>query len=417
VSVDGAPSKSGTFSATVALKGGQATELRVRSNGRKTRHHVRCLTSPFPYWKFEHPGKARAQWYLFAPSSSDGHGPYTNHVVVMDGNGVPVWWRRQVASPFNSILLATGEIGWTRWFGDPFGMRPESAWELHTLDGKLVRTLRTSGSPTDTHDMQPLPNGNFLLLTYRLRTDVNLAPYGVTGTGGVFDGEIQELDPSGAVVWSWNSKDHVKPSETTTHPPPARGRPDGREGFDVFHLNSVALDSKGGLVLSARHTDSLYRIERPSGKVTWKLGGTKRPESLEVTGDPLSPPFGKQHDVRVLPDGTITVYDNRSKIGAPRGVRFKVDAGAGTARWLGQVTEDKVHSSGAEGSARRIAGGNWVVSWGGSNFMSERTSSNRLVWRLRFDHDVINYRITPIPSGRLSASSLRHAMDVQYPRH
>jgi hypothetical protein len=296
-------------------------------------------------------------------------------------------------------------------------MRPESAWELHTLDGKLVRTLRTSGSPTDTHDMQPLPNGNFLLITYRLRTDVNLAPYGVTGTGGVFDGEIQELDPSGAVVWSWNSKDHLKPSETTTRPPPARGRPDGREGFDVVHLNSVAPDANGGLVISARHADALYRIERPSGKITWKLGGTKRSERLKLTGDPMSPPLGKQHDVQVLPDGTITVYDNRSKIGAPRAVRFKVDAAAGTARWLGQVTEPEVHSSGAEGSARRIAGGNWVVSWGGSNIMSEFTSSNRLVWRLRFDHDVINYRITPIPAGRLSASSLRHAMDLQYPRH
>jgi hypothetical protein len=415
VSVDGAPSKSGKFTASVALRAGQSTELRVRSSGRKTTHHVRCLPTDFPTWKFERPGQPRARWYLFAPSSSHGGGSYTFHIVVMNGRGVPVWWRRVEPSPFNGLLLANGDIAWTRWYGDPFGMRDTSAWELHRLDGTLVRTLKTIGSPTDTHDMQPLPNGNFLLITYRLRKGVKLAPYGESGTGGVFDGEIQELTPSGAVVWKWNSKDHIPPSESTTRS--ARFRPDGRSGYDVFHLNSVSLDAKGGLVISARHTDSLYRIERPSGKVSWKLGGTKTPESLKVVGDPLSPTFGRQHDARVMPDGTITVYDNRSHIGPPRGVRFKVDLAAHRATWLEQVTEPNVRSSGAEGSARVIAGGNWVVSWGGSHVISEFTPSNRLVWRLRLDHDLTNYRVTPIPAGRLSASALRHAMELQFPRH
>jgi Arylsulfotransferase (ASST) len=417
VGVDGAKAKSGSSTKTVALKGGQATELVVRSGGKTTRHHVRCLTSPFPYWKFERPGTPRAQWYLFAPSTGDGTGPNTHHVIIMDGRGVPVWWRRADPSPFNSLLLPNGDIGWTRWYGDPFGMRPTSAWELHRLDGSLVRTLQTPGTPTDTHDMQPLPNGNFLLLTYRLRAPVDLSPYGVTGNGGVFDGEIDEIDPFGAVVWSWNSKYHVDPSETTTRPPPARGRPDGREGFDVFHLNSVALDGHGGLVISARHTDSVYRIDLASKEITWKLGGTKTPRSLDILNDPKSPSLAKQHDARVLPDGTITVYDNRSKVSPPRAVRFRVDAGAGTAKWLEQVTESKVHSSGAEGSARKIAGGNWVISWGGSHILSETTPSGRVVWRLNFVDDVINYRVTPIPSGRLSASALRRAMDLRYPRH
>jgi hypothetical protein len=232
----------------------------------------------------------------------------------------------------------------------------------------------------------------------------------------VFDGEIQEIDPTGAVVWSWNTRDHIKPSETTTKPLIQRGLPDGRSGFDVIHLNSVAPDGAGGLVVSMRHTNAVYRIERPSGKVTWKLGGTKVPgESLQVSGDPLSPTLTQQHDARVLPDGTITVYDNRSHVSPPRAVRFRVDAGAHTARWLGQVTEPKAHSSGSEGSARMI-GGHWVVSWGGSTVMSEWTGSNQLVWRARFLHGVINYRLTPIPRGRLAATTLRQAMDRMFPR-
>jgi hypothetical protein len=280
-------------------------------------------------------------------------------------------------------------------------MRDSSAWEIHSLDGKLVRTLKTVDSPADTHEMEPLPNGHFLLTTYRLRTNADLAPYGASGRGGVFDGEIQEISPTGAVVWSWNSKDHVDPAETTTHPLIERKLPGGQTGFDVFHLNSVAPDGHGGLVISARHTDALYRIDMTSttGDITWKLGGTPTGQSLDVVNDPMSPPLTMQHDARVLSDGTITVYDNRSHVGAPRAVRYQIDTANHTATWLGQVTEPNVGSSGAEGSARRIAGGDWIVSWGGSQYMSEFTSSNRLVWRLKFDHNVINYRLTPIRFG------------------
>src|SRR5919202_812406 len=264
--------------------------------------------------------------------------------------------------------------------------------------------------------MEPLPNGDFLMVTYPLRRHVDLGQYGGSGTGAVFDGEIQEIDPSGAVVWSWNTKDHVVPSETTTRPPIRRGLPDGSSGFDIVHLNRVAPDGAGGLVVSLRHTDAVYRIELPSGKVTWKLGGTNMPgESLEVSGDPLSPTFTKQHDAGVLPDGTITVYDNRSHVSPPRAVRFRVDAAAHTAKWLGQVTEPKVRSSGSEGSARMI-GGHWVVSWGGSAVMSESTGAGGLVWRARFKHGVINYRLTPIARGRLAATELRQAMDRTFPR-
>jgi hypothetical protein len=43
------------------------------------------------------------------------------------------------------------------------------------------------------------------------------------------------------------------------------------------------------------------------------------------------------------------------------------------------------------------------------------SSSHDLVWRLKFA-DTVNYRMTPIPSGTLSAASLRRAMDTMFPR-
>jgi len=148
--------------------------------------------------------------------------------------------------------------------------------------------------------------------------------------------------------------------------------------------------------------------------VEWKLGGTKRPQSLRVIGDRLSPTFSNQHDARVLPDGTVTVYDNRSFVGPPRAVRFGIDPATRTATFLEQVT-DRVDRSGSMGSARKLAGGDWVVSWGGSDLMSELTPSGGVVWHLKMRH-WINYRTVPIPFGRLKTSALRAAMDRMHPR-
>jgi hypothetical protein len=334
----------------------------------------------------------------------------------MDGHGVPVWWKRTGIPPFNSVLLPTGNlVAWTRFYYDPFGMRDSEAWEVHRLDGSLVRTLRTVGSPADTHEMTPLSNGNFLMTTYRLRKNVDLRPYGQAAHSNVVDGEIQEIDPTGQVVWTWNSKDHTSAAETKEWAKAGRTLPDGTPAWDIFHLNSVAPDGHGGLVISARHVDAVYRIDRKTGDVTWKLGGTKRPQSLRVVGDSRSPTFGLQHDARVLGDGSVTVYDNRTDLGPPRAVRFRIEASKHRARLVEQVTDPKAHVSGSEGSARRLPGGDWVVSFGGSKLMSELSRSGRIVWRLIFA-DAINYRVTPIPFGRLGAGSLRRAMDRMYPR-
>jgi uncharacterized protein YndB with AHSA1/START domain len=295
-------------------------------------------------------------------------------------------------------------------------MRDEGAWEIHRLDGTLVRTLRTAGSPTDHHDMEQLPNGNFLLDTYRVRRNVDLEPYGRDGTGNVSDGEIQELTPGGELVWSWSSKDHIRPAETYRGAP-MRTLRDGTTALDAFHFNSMEPDGHGGLVISARHVDAVYRIDMATKKVTWKLGGTKRAESLKVVGDPRKPSLDKQHDARLLPDGSLTVFDNRSDVGSPRAARFRIDAAKRRARFVEEVTEPKAPSSPAEGSARKLANGNWAVAWGDTKLMSEVTRSNELVWRLKFrDDGVITYRLTPIPFGRLSASRLRRAMDRMHPR-
>ena len=86
-----------------------------------------------------------------------------------------------------------------------------------------------------------------------------------------------------------------------------------------------------------------------------------------------------------------------------------------SARLVDQVEEPAVEWSGAEGSARLLPGGDWVVSWGVAHLLEELRATNDLTWRLTL-RKADNYRVQPIAYGTLPASRLRGAMDRMHPR-
>ena len=417
VSVAGRPERSGTFTVKLSRRTGAALSVRVRPHGGGAvrTHHVRCLPEDFPTWTAERRGAPQAQWYVTTPVKA----PRGGYVAIFDSNGTPVWWWRapQTYLPFDAKLLDDGQIAWGHNMDTHFGRRKESEYEERTLDGRLVRFVRTVGSPTDVHDLERLPNGNLLAITYRRREGVDLSPYGGSSHARVWDGEIQELTPAGKRVWRWNSKDHVSPAETgrawwydensPSQPAPAE------RGYDLLHVNSVAPDGDG-LIVSARALNAVFRIDRATGDIDWKLGGSfVAGESLSVLGIPESEPlFGGQHDARVGRDGTITVYDTRTNPGgAPAADRFRIDPIARTATRIEHVTEPDIPQSQWGGSARRLPGGNWVVCWGGTDLVTEQTQAGAVVLALRFTGKEETYRAQPLPPGRVSASALRRAMD------
>ena len=418
VAIDGDTPDSGRFSARVRLSAGQSLALRVRAGRRAATYRVRCLPPRFTKWTARRTGVTEAQYYLVLP---DGPGP-ARYVAIFDANGVPVWWTHTGSSGIDAELLPGGHIAWARFFDAPFGTHEEGAYEEHRLDGRRVRTLRAVGSATDIHDLQQLENGHFLLLSYPQRDGVDLRPYGGPANATVVDGVIQELTPAGELVWSWNSADHIALSETGRWwqqlvATPAT-LPDGRKAYDVVHLNSVEPHGDR-LLVSARHTDSLYDIDRRTGEIRWKLGGTETPQSLSIAGDSRygKTTFGGQHDARLPTDDTVTVYDNGTGRGRPpRAVRYRIDAARGTATLVDELTNPAVASSPYAGSARRLAHGHWVVAWGGAPAVTEMKPSGTPVFRLTFPKGWFSYRAIPLPPGRLSHAALVRGMEAQYPR-
>jgi Arylsulfotransferase (ASST) len=413
VAVGSHPAKSGNFSENVNRKPGGGVTVRVTSPTQPGTFHVRCLPRDFPKWDTTRTGTPQAQWYVITPNGNTRKG----YAAVFDTNGVPVWWRHASSyGPWDAKLLPGGVIAWTHYVGGPFGQADAYGYEEHSFDGTQVGRVRAFGTPTDTHELQQLPNGHFLVIAYRPRSGVNLTAYGGPEKANVYDGEIQELTKAGKRVWSWNSKNHIDPAETGRWWEPIthdqnRKKSAADRYWDLVHLNSVEKDGDG-FIVSARHLDAVFRIDRKSKRITWKLGGTHTDQSLALSGDPFpDQPFGGQHDARLYGDGTLTLFDNATLLSrGPRALRYRIDPIAKTATFLEGVSAG-VKESVFGGSARKLPDTNWVVYWGGSTLVTEQTPAGQRVLSLSFHNKRWGYRVAPILPGQLSAITLRHGMD------
>jgi hypothetical protein len=396
---DGAP-RSGDRTKQIRATTGETTTVRFgKARKKKSRaFHVRCLPDDFPAYSFSREREGGPKFFSLQLGGRYG--------AIFDGNGVPIWWIQATGEPDNISVLADGTMTWvpvaqaTLQVGDI---------EIRTLRGRLLH--RFGGAPgtvADIHDLLLEPNGNYLLGAQVTYTD-DVTAFGGQADSEVIGIEIQEFTPDGDLVDRWASRDQIALEET------------GRwwdepildaEPYDVVHWNSV--ESSGRyLLISMRHNDAVYKVDRRTGEVVWKLGGTPTPEQLEVLGDPLGDyPLGGQHDARLEPDGSVTIYDNGTNLGRPpRVVRYEIDEAAGTARLVETFEDPDVTDSFCCGSARKLPSDSWLVGWGGVGTTGAYDKKGRRLFR--FDLDVgFTYRALPVPKGAVTRGKLRNAMDA-----
>jgi hypothetical protein len=396
VSVAGQPARGGTYTATVDQEVNERFTLVVTRGGTTSAHHVRCLPTDFPSWSVSRAGQPQATYY----ATVIGGGALVPHVpVIFDTNGVPVWW----ADPEPTLLLnpfPNGNLVTTFYNGAMLERR---------LDGTPVRLLNTQGATSDFHDVRLLPNGNYVMVTAEARP-CDLTAWG-EGPNTCLHHDVQELTPAGQVVWNWRPEEHIPITETS---PKWRADRDPLLGLrDPWHWNSVEWTGDG-FILSFRHLDAVYKVDYATRQVAWKLGGSARPESLEVIGDPVFDAGGSisgQHDAR-LSGTTLTLFDNGSIVGrAPRSVSYRLDEAAGTATLLDAVTDPIAPTSSCCGSTRLLPGGNFVTGWGGSSYISENEPDGTRVFLLNAG---FVYRGVPVPDGLYTPDQLRAGMDAQF---
>lgn len=363
----------------------------------------------FPSWRFESLRPAPPGLFVVTFSNPADEQPW---VIVFDDEGVPRWWYKPDTRALWGQILADGDLVWARSFGDGYGLDPRMAHEVRSESGKLLRLVRTGGSIVDGHEYRELPNGNVLLDTYVPET-ADLRRFGGPKRAAIASAEVQEVDPSGKVVWHWNSRGQIGLRETGRWWRNVLSNPRRRlhrEIFDPVHINSI--EPRGSeVVISTRHTDAVYGIDRATGEINWKLGGTQTGKSLRVTGDPATKLLGGQHDVRIDRRGRLTVFDNgKDRPRRPRVVFYRLDLKQGRALYRGQLNDPEVSRSHCCGSARELNGGGWLVSWGDNPLVTGFDRAGRIAFRLHLPAST--FRAVPAPPGATSIAQLKRGMEA-----
>ena len=237
---------------------------------------------------------------------------------------------------------------------------------------RQIATVKAgNGYEADLHDFTLTPHGTALITAYN-PVHTNMSSVGGPTNGTVIDGVVQEIDVrTGLVLFEWHSLGNVPLSDSYAKP-----ASDGL--FDYFHVNSVALDSDGNLIVSARNTWAIYKINHRTGKIIWQLGG--KHSSFEMGAGAQ---FAYQHDARRQPDGTITVFDNGAdpKVHPQsRTLALRLDLRTMTASVVREWTHPKKLVAGSQGNMQTLPNGDRFVGWGSEPNLTEFSPDGRVLF-------------------------------------
>jgi len=252
------------------------------------------------------------------------------------------------------------------------------------------------GYVADLHDFQLLPNGNALLMAYdEEAVDMSQVVAGGVPTATVTGLVLQEMDPSKNVIFEWRSWDHFAYSDTTVSLTDPQ--------IDLVHGNALALANDGNLLLSSRNQSEITKINLQTGDVMWRLGG--KGATLQLIG---GQPFAFQHDVRQLPNGDITVFDNQGSAQAPAasmGLEYKVDEANKTATQVWSYSHTPPVFATFMGDTQRLPDGNTFLDWGAPSQLKQYTydtlteigPEGQILFDLAFDQPFVSYRAFRFP--------------------
>jgi arylsulfotransferase ASST len=200
---------------------------------------------------------------------------------------------------------------------------------------------------------------------------------------------VQEIDvPTGLVLFQWDSLDHVPLTSSYASVPHSSHQP-----YDYFHANSIALDDDGSLLISARNTWAAYKVSHQTGATIWALGG--KHSSFKLAPGTY---WAFQHDVRPRAQGDryITLFDDDAGPpqihGQSRGIKLQLDTKKMTAKQVTDYKPSPSVSTNFEGNVQQLSNGDEFVGWGQQPWLTEYSSSGKVMFNARFVAGTPSYR-------------------------
>jgi len=280
-----------------------------------------------------------------------GSGGSNGHLAIVDNLGEPLFARSLSGQAFDFKVQPNGQL---TYFSGAF-------FVLDSTYTVVDEWQAGNGLQTDLHELLLLPNGDALLLAdeYQIVDMSTVVPGGCANalvTGLV----IQELDPDKNVVFQWRTLDHFQITDMIEVP----GRSLTNCTLDYVHCNAIEVALDGNLLLSSRHFDEITKIDHESGDIIWRMGLNAKNNQFTFVGDTRG--YSHQHDIRQLPNGDITLFDNGDYLlpQYSRAVEYAVDETHMIATEVWEFRHSPDQYASATGSVRRRDDGGTLIGWG-----------------------------------------------------
>jgi hypothetical protein len=335
--------------------------------------------------------ESTAPGYIFlAPKNGpDEQSPAQDGAMILDNSGNLVWFwpltREEEDVMDFKVQRYRGEDVLTFWEGTHGGYGQGEYVILDSSYQEIARVRAGNGHRGDHHEFLISPQDTALITSYGKVSGFDLSGVGGPKEGRVLDGIAQEVDiHSGEVLFEWHSLEHVSLDEVDSGPPE-----DFRSSYDYFHINSIEVDHDNNLLISSRKTSTVYKVDRATGEVIWRLGGKKSDFKMGPGNQ-----FRYQHDARRQSDGAITIFDNGAwKVDDQSyGLELELDEDEMRATLVHEYPHPDGEYSGTQGSMQVLANTNVFIGWGSNPHFSEFSRDGKLLFDASFPPEVESYR-------------------------
>tara|TARA_B100000003_G_scaffold163246_1_gene149209 strand:+ start:61 stop:1341 length:1281 start_codon:yes stop_codon:yes gene_type:complete len=269
--------------------------------------------------------------------------------------------------------------------GDP------DQWIIMDENMSHVDTLTcTNEQEPDYHDIQILSDGGYILQSY----DSTFFDMSTLIDGGfpntlILGLLIQEFDVSKNLIFEWKAWDRLNIVDYTNIDLTD-------EVIRWMHGNSIEVDYDQNLLISNRLSSEVIKIDRQTGETIWHMGGPLN--EFTFINDPYGG-FQKQHDVRRLDNGNITLYDNGNThlIPLSRALEYSINENEKTAELVWSFSHPENLVGVSMGSVQRLSNNNTLISWGNVTgrgaIITEVDIQGNIVLEIEFPFGYSNYKV------------------------
>lgn len=346
-------------------------------------------------------------------------------------NSIIKTWTHSKTGGYTAYLLKDGSVIRTSVSSGSSinGGGAQGVLQRYDWNGNLIwEYTYSSNSYRQHHDIEPMPNGNVLIIAWEVKTAAQAIAAGYSGNRTLWPEHILEIQPVGTnggnIVWKWHFWDHMiqdYDASKANYGNPAQ-HPElldinaGTPSTDWIHLNGISYNPElDQIVVSSHYLHEVYVIDHSTttAEAAGHIGGRwgKGGDILYRWGNPANyraagtQVFKVVHNAYWIPkglrgEGNIMAFNNRENLGNSivTEITAPVDSAGhyiytpgtayGPANPTWSYTAPGFYSNHL-GSNQRLPNGNTLMVESTTGFFTEADSLGNSVWTYNRGSEVV----------------------------